>query len=263
MQKLAIIIINLMVSTVAFASWYWPFGGEEATDEKHEKRLSELMEPASLLIDEAMDLVEDGNAQAAIEKYRKALSELDQVELENRERSKSPEFATLRNKRAYVNAAIDSLLLGQVKSNAKTVGVTDTRELEKKLAAEREAVKKAKEIKAKLPNDKRSQALHYIEIGDYITAWNVVSEMLKENASSPSALNLKAAIEAEQGKLEEARRTLYQAITMNEDSYYAYYNMADLILKINEEDTETAKQFYETGRAKGGPEVKRLEELCQ
>ena len=65
MQKLAIIIINLMVSTVAFASWYWPFGGEEATDEKHEKRLSELMEPASLLIDEAMDLVEDGNAQAA------------------------------------------------------------------------------------------------------------------------------------------------------------------------------------------------------
>ena len=115
------------------ASWYWPFG----SDEKPKPRVSELMEPASLLIDEASDLSSEGNISEAVEKYRKALEALDEVEAAEPERAQSPEFATLRTKRAYVSAAIDSLLLAQARDNARPVAVSDTTELERKLAEER------------------------------------------------------------------------------------------------------------------------------
>lgn len=115
------------------AAWYWPFGSEEP----EKPRLSELMETASLAIDEAADLAADGKVDAAVEAYRKALVELAKVESENPERAATAEFATVRNKRAYVNAAIDSLLMAQARDNAKAVAVTETTGLEKKLAAKR------------------------------------------------------------------------------------------------------------------------------
>lgn len=106
------------------------------------------MEPASLLIDEASDLAYENKAQEAIEKYREALEALDRIEMENAERAKTPEFASLRNKRAYVNAAIDSLLLAQVQMNAKAVAVSDTTELEKRLAEEKAKARGEAEDKA-------------------------------------------------------------------------------------------------------------------
>jgi len=117
------------------ASWYWPLGSDKV--DERPKRISELIAPASALIDEASDLAAEGKTDESVEKYRQALSVLDRIEMENPERAKSAEFATLRNKRAYVNAAIDSMLLGQVKSNAKAVSVSDTTKLEKRLAAEK------------------------------------------------------------------------------------------------------------------------------
>ena len=115
------------------------------------------MEPASELIDEASDLAADGKIDESVEKYRKALAELDRIELENPERAKSTEFATLRNKRAYVNAAIDSMLLSQVKQNAKAVAVSDTTELEAKLAEEK-GLKVSKSQSSKVEKPSGSQA---------------------------------------------------------------------------------------------------------
>ena len=125
----------LVLACGAQASWYWPFGSDDVSEDA--PRISELMEPATELIDEASDLAADGKVDESVEKYRKALDELDRIERENPERAKSAEFATLRNKRAYVNAAIDSMLLSQVKQNARVVAVSDTTELEKRLAKER------------------------------------------------------------------------------------------------------------------------------
>ena len=115
------------------ASWYWPFGD----DEEAPPRLSELIEPASLLIDEASDLASEGKISDAVAKYREALVELDKIEASEPERAKTPEFSTLRTKRAYVSAAIDSLLLSQARGNARPVAVSDTTELERRLAAEK------------------------------------------------------------------------------------------------------------------------------
>lgn len=116
----------------AGASWYWPFGGSDKGKER--LRISELMEPTSELIDEAADLADEGKITEAVGKYNAALRELDRVEAENPERVQSAEFATVRNKRAYINSAIDSLLLRQAQKNAKAVAVTDTTELERRYA---------------------------------------------------------------------------------------------------------------------------------
>jgi tetratricopeptide (TPR) repeat protein len=132
MNKIVVLLSVCVLSGWACASWYWPFGGGDKSKEKI--RISEMMEPASILIDEASDFAEDGKTSEAIDKYRKALEELDRIELENGDRAQSAAFATLRNKRAYVNAAIDSLLLKEAQQNARAVAVTDTTELEKKYA---------------------------------------------------------------------------------------------------------------------------------
>ena len=158
MRKLCTFAAVLALASGAAASWYWPFGSSDDASAPV-RRLSELMEPASRLIDEASDLAADGKSQESVEKYREALAELDRIEAENPERAASPEFSTVRNKRAYVNAAIDSLLLAQVTANAKAVAVSDTTELEKRLAAKlRSVLSIGVKVQLKAPNTiERSQ----------------------------------------------------------------------------------------------------------
>ena len=129
------------MATSAVASWYWPFGDDD--DDDRAPRLSELMEKASMLIDEAYDLATERKIDESVAKYREALEELDRVEMENAERAATPEFSSLRNKRAYVITAIDSMLLAEAKANAKAVAVSDTTELEVRFASRREAMRKA------------------------------------------------------------------------------------------------------------------------
>lgn len=272
------------------ASWYWPFGSD-GDGARKTPRLSELMEGASTNIDAAVDFADEGKTAQAIEAYRRALAELDRVEQDYPDRVNKPEFATLRNKRAYVNAAIDSLLLGQIKANAKAVAVSDTTELEKKLAEERAAKKGAKGAKAPSdggnrgeekqiesetdkpqaaaaatgspvappPLSPRDRVIADIEKGDWSAAELGINEMLVSKPNDAMALNLKAAMEVEQGKLKEAESTLDQAIMSNPRSPYAYYNMADLMLKRDPPNKDAARRYYETGRAMGGQRDGKLE----
>ncbi len=243
------------------------------------------MEPASTLIDEASDLAADGKVDESIAAYRKALVELDRVEAENPERAKSAEFATLRNKRAYVNAAIDTMLLSQVKANARAVAVSDTTELERRLAAERAAKRGEKppvpaptpaaeepkpqpspastpqplNASTRQPLSKRALAMESIAKGDYATAERLIDELLVARPNGAAALNLRAALETRQGRFKDAERTLDQAIMSNPRNHFAYYNMARLVLQSDPEGKATAKRYYETGRALGGPVDERLE----
>lgn len=277
MNRLLAFIFVFAVVFQSAAAWYWPFGSDE--ESKAAPRISELMEPASLLIDEASDLAAEGKLQEAVEKYRKALAELDRIELENPDRADKPEFATLRNKRAYVNAAIDSMLMSQVKENAKAVAVSDTTELEKKLLQEKSAKVSVKEPekkptpgkkaavaakKVKLKSMSRSeQVISDIAAREYEAAAIVIGEMLVEKPNGAAALNLKAALETAQGKYAEAEKTLDSAIMSNPRSYYAYYNMARLILQSRPDGKSSARRYYETGRAIGGPADAELEGLVK
>ena len=297
MRKIAVIFCVLALAGGVQASWYWPFGPDEGPDESP-RRISELMEPATKLIDEASDFAADGKVDESVESYRKALMELDRIERENPERAKGSEFATLRNKRAYVNAAIDSMLLGQVKRNAKAVAVSDTTELERKLAEERgvkdssstartsglEAEKSKSEVvgeqrkeakpavrlspspspkTAVQPATKRERAMDAIASGDYATAEALISEMLAAKPNGAMALNLRAAMEMKQGRFDVAEDTLDQAIMSNPRSHFAYYNLAILLLQKDAGNKATAKRYYETGRAMGGPEDAVLEALIK
>ncbi len=152
MKKNIIFIFVFSLLWGAYADWFWPFGNEAQNDKK-ELRLSELMEKASLAIDDAVDLADNGKISEAIEKYKEAIAELDRVERENPDRAKTPEFSTLRTKRAYSKNAITSLQMSEALLNARSVAVTDTTELEKKLADE----KRKKREKATEPDKKKAE----------------------------------------------------------------------------------------------------------
>ncbi len=291
MRKIAVIFCALVLAGGGQASWYWPFGSDEGPEESP-RRISELMEPATKLIDEASDFASDGKVDESVEAYRKALMELDRIERENPERAKGSEFATLRNKRAYVNAAIDSMLLSQVKQNARAVAVSDTTELERKLAEERgekpksevEGKKSKSEVEveqrkeansivrlepttttkpAPKPTTKRERAMDAIANGNYAVAEGLIKEMLAEKPNGAMALNLRAAMEMKQGRFDVAEATLDQAIMSNPRSYFAYYNLTRLLLQKDAGNKAVAKRYYETGRAMGGPEDEVLEALVK
>lgn len=270
-MKFGILVCMFALAFTAQASWYWPFGSDDVDEKKKPPRLSELMEPASLLIDEASDLAADGKTTEAVDKYREALKELDRVERENPERVKAPEFSTVRNKRAYVSAAIDTLLMTEARYNAKAVSVSDTTELEKKLAAERNpqmtpeknkknavvaekpAEEKVVDVNPKKPLTKSQQVLADIAKRDFNAATLLIKEMLVEKPNDAAALNLRAIKEAAEGDLKAAESTLDQAIQSNPRNHYAYYNMATLMLQISAANKDVARRYYETGRAVGGP----------
>ena len=254
MRKIFVFLLSAGLLNVASASWYWPFGSDDdETATTKRPRLSVLMAPASALIDEAADLAEDGKSSEAVEKYREALAALDQIESENAEFADKPEFATLRNKRAYVNATIDSLLLKQVRDNARAVAVSETTALEKKLAEEK-AKKKQKAVR-----ERRKQAMKDLASGDCSAASLAISEMLAENPKDAAALNLKAALEMTRGDYKAAERALDLAIAAHPRNYYAYYNMAKLILEWQPANKAGARRYYEAGRDVGGPRDENLE----
>ena len=241
------------------------------------------------MIDEAYDLAADGKTSEAVDKLREALRELDRVELENPERVQEPEFNTLKNKRATVTAAIDSLLLSEAQNNAKPIAVTDTTELQKKYdekhgikpaapaasAGEPVAAEAEPAVKEKEPvvNGKRQDAAaaHKTEVGlameslkakDFDSVELHVEAILAKKPNDPVALNLRAAAEIAQGNAGAAEKTLDQAIMHNPRSYFAYYNMARLMLRTKG-NADSARYYYDTGRRIGGPVDPALEGLVK
>lgn len=293
MVRFGAFAVAATLSLGALGSWYWPFGSD---DEEVIPRISELMEPASTNIDAATDFEFDGKFDEAIAGYEAALRELDKVEAEYPDQMDKPEFTTVKTKRAYVRAKIDTLKFLQVKENSKAVAVSDTTELEKKLAAEKAAAAKAAtpepEPEAEKPApepekpsvekpapapakpapkkpapakalSRQQRIAKAIADGDYAAADADIAETLRTRPNDAAALNLRAMMESAQGKLRDAEHTLDQAIQSNPKSYHAYYNMARLILKAYPDNKDGARRYYETGRAVGGPRNAALEEAVQ
>lgn len=284
MEKKLLMLLSCALAFGASASWYWPFGGSD--DEP--PRLSELVRKASETIEEASDLVSDGKTSEAVGKYREALAEIARVEGEYPESSGSAVMGTLKTKRAYVEATIDSLLLNQARENAKPVAVSETSDLERRLAEER-GVKTdpAEEPKARpkpkasekpkarpkprvepkteptRPLTPREEVIKAISEADYAKADRLIAALLEEKPNDAAALNLRAAKETAEGKFREAEKTLDSAIQSNPRDYFAYYNMAVLKLQTREDDRDGARRYYETGRALGGPKDAEIEEMLR
>ncbi len=306
MNRTLVLFTALLTCAAAQASWYWPFGGDASA--RKQPRISELLADATEMIDRASDYSDEGQVDKAVAEYRRALAELDRVEITNPDLVETAEFATVRNKRAYVTAAVDSLLLKQARQNAKAVAVTDTTELEKRYARLKgrelpdekklEIAEKAIEeneqgkvvaaatqpaadeaaapsktrrridaLLAKDPKNRRARLMSASEdlcVRNFDAAQATLKELLDERPNDAAALNMRAAVEVAMGALKEAERTLDQSIQSNPRSYYAYYNLARLILQTRgAEGREAARRYYEAGRAVGGPADDSLEALLQ
>lgn len=298
MKQILFLLFLVLITSRVLASWYWPFGSD---DDNKPPRMSELMEEASIMIDEASSLANQNKITEAVEKYKEAFAELERLELENPVRAATSEFSTVRNKKAYISAAIDSLLLDQASNNVRAVSVTDTTEIEKKYNEELEAKKKPvvkavekpeplkvekvsdkprkneakkdkkellKKVLKKDPKNRKVRvmiAAEDIRNKDYSAAELTIKELLNEKPNDITALNLKAALEMSKGNYKAAKQTLHQLITSNPKEYSGYYNLARLILKTEGESGKaTAGRYYETGyKYYGGPRDEKIEEMLR
>ena len=105
----------------------------------------------------------------------------------------------------------------------------------------RKATKPARQIPNKAPKGTRSRGL--------------------KKPNDEAALNLRARLEMLSGDNAKAQDTLYQCIISNPQSYYAYYNMARIILAVNgKKGRKTAGEYYKMGREMGGPTDEVIEE---
>ncbi|MBR4170303.1 MAG: tetratricopeptide repeat protein [Kiritimatiellae bacterium] len=135
----AFFTVNPEFSTVASAAEKEKAPSTENKKKEKPKKVSELLQKVTDLMDAAQDAYVDGDAQKAIAGYRDALKEIDRIEAENFDRADTPEFAPVRFRRALCETTIDRIMLEEASATSRTVAVTDTTELEKRRAERKKA----------------------------------------------------------------------------------------------------------------------------
>ena len=128
-------VLLLAVGVCAEPAFAW------GSKKDKEPKVSELLKEVNELMANASTLYVDGDSKEAIETYRKALTEIDRLEMGNPERAAGSEFAPVRFRRAHCETEIDRIMLEDMNATARTVAVTDTSALE----AKRDARKKEAE----------------------------------------------------------------------------------------------------------------------
>jgi len=108
-------------------------------------------------------------------------------------------------------------------------------------------------------DDRLQTALRELQAKDYASADLLLEELEKERKGDLNVLILRAAAQNGMKYHLAARRTLEKAMRAHPKSYLPYYNLAYLMFKLEDEGVESARQYYELGRALGGPKDERLE----
>ncbi len=102
-------------------------------------------------------------------------------------------------------------------------------------------------------------ALKELQAKDYAAADLLLEDLEKERRDDLNVLILRAAAQNGLKYYLAARRTLEKAMRAHPKSYLPYYNLAHLMFKIEGEGVKSARQYYELGRALGGPQDDKLE----
>ena len=108
-------------------------------------------------------------------------------------------------------------------------------------------------------DEKIQLALKELKAKDYAAADLLLEELEKERKGDLNVLILRAAAQNGMRYHLAARRTLEKAMRAHPKSYLPYYNLAHLMFKLEGEGVESARQYYELGRALGGPRDERIE----
>lgn len=108
-------------------------------------------------------------------------------------------------------------------------------------------------------DEKIQLAIKELKAKDYAAADLLLEELEKERKGELNVLILRAAAQNGMKYHLAARRTLEKAMRAHPKSYLPYYNLAYLMFKLEDEGVESARQYYELGRALGGPVDERIE----
>ena len=103
-----------------------------------------------------------------------------------------------------------------------------------------------------------TEALAEVRKGDYATADRLLDGLEEERPDDLNLLLIRSAAQVGAGSLFAARRTLERAMKAHPKSYLPCYNLANLALRLNE-NLDVARDYYEQGRALGGPRNEALE----
>lgn len=115
------------------------FGESEAEKEaKVAKHVADLLREPNRLIAQAQTAAEAGDTEEAIRFFRQAQTRLEEIEME--EDTSSTAFASLRLKKFHCISSLDALALKRAEVQDNRQAVTDTSDLEARLAAERQAL---------------------------------------------------------------------------------------------------------------------------
>lgn len=141
------------------------------------------------------------------------------------------------------------------------VKVPDEKASSAKASTEKRAP--AKPVAIEGLDEKVQTALAEIQAKDYASADLLLADIEKERPDDLNVLILRAAAQSGLKYHLAARRTLEKAMRAHPRHYLPCYNLAYLMFKIKGEGAKSAKQYYELGRALGGPEDARIERLCK
>lgn len=115
------------------------FGESETEKEaKVAKHVADLLREPNRLIAQAQTAAEAGDTEEAIRLFRQAQTRLEEIEVE--EDTSTPAFASLRLKKFHCISSLDALALKRAEVQDNRQAVTDTDDLEARLAEERKAI---------------------------------------------------------------------------------------------------------------------------
>lgn len=141
--RLACLLPLLLAATPAAAGLFWDSEEEKAA--KVAKHVADLLREPNRVIAEAQSAAESGDIEEAIRLFRDAQTKLETIEME--EDTSGSAFATLRLKKFHCISMLDALALKRSKVMDVRQAVTDTSDLEARLAAERAKILEAEKPK--------------------------------------------------------------------------------------------------------------------
>lgn len=129
------------------AAAIWPFGeSEEARSAALATRVAESLREPNRAIAQAQDAVERDDTEEAIRQFRRAQALIEEIEA--REDTSGSAWAPMRIKKFHCLSMLDALALERAEVQDVRQAVTDTTELERRLAEERAQLNRAEEEKA-------------------------------------------------------------------------------------------------------------------
>ena len=199
-------------------------------------KVSVLLKDANEIMTEAQETYVDGDATKAIELYRKALVEIIKIERKYPDRVRSSGFAPLRFRRALCETEVDRIMLEEVNASARSVAVTDTRELELKRRerqqefATNKLAKVSKKLSPKGGTGLVDDNLSYLEDATAAKLTNSVKNSDSSIVQIPD-LDLEAEMEWARdmysaGKYDQVLKSLIKVLRRAPEKFDARYLMA-------------------------------------